>query len=428
MSRRVRDKSLDTREQRLKLKPTDKPYWRTVERTAHLGYRRLKSTAGTWCARFYKGEDHGTGKRGYVVERLGPADDYSDADGVLILSYWQAQQMVRDRAVKRAHAAAGKGEPATVASVMEDYLQHLEDDGKNTLDAIARTNAFILPKLGHIQIAVLTADDVSKFRTELAKMPARKRTAKGEAQRHHDVPTDDEAVRRRRNSANRVLSVLKAALSRAYNAGQVPSDAPWRTVKPFRGASAARIRYLTVDEARRLVNACEPDFRNIVQAALMSGLRYGELCRLEVADFNPDVGTLTVRKSKSAKARHVALNSEGQRFFASLCAGRSGNELMLVKKNGGAWGTAHQLRPMNEAVARAGIKPTITFHGLRHTWALLSIMAGMPLMVVAKNLGHRDTRMVELHYGHLAPGFVADEVRAKAPRYGIKPKNVAPIR
>jgi hypothetical protein len=35
-------------------------------------------------------------------------------------------------------------------------------------------------------------------------------------------------------------------------------------------------------------------------------------------------------------------------------------------------------------------------------------MNGVPLMVVAKNLGHADTRMVEKHYGHLAPSYVAD--------------------
>lgn len=44
-------------------------------------------------------------------------------------------------------------------------------------------------------------------------------------------------------------------------------------------------------------------------------------------------------------------------------------------------------------------------------------MNGAPLMVVARNLGHADTRMVELHYGHLAPSFVADEIRRTAPRF-----------
>jgi len=54
-------------------------------------------------------------------------------------------------------------------------------------------------------------------------------------------------------------------------------------------------------------------------------------------------------------------------------------------------------------------------------------MNGAPLVVVAKHLGHVDTRMVERHYGHLAPGFVADAIRAAAPRFGeAKPSNVKP--
>ena len=51
------------------------------------------------------------------------------------------------------------------------------------------------------------------------------------------------------------------------------------------------------------------------------------------------------------------------------------------------------------------------------------------LMVVAKNLGHADTRMVEKHYGHLAPSFITEAIRAGAPRYGIKAdKQVVPLR
>lgn len=48
-------------------------------------------------------------------------------------------------------------------------------------------------------------------------------------------------------------------------------------------------------------------------------------------------------------------------------------------------------------------------------------MAGMPLMIVARNLGHADTHMVEKHYGHLAPSYVADTIRAHAPKFGFKP-------
>jgi hypothetical protein len=46
---------------------------------------------------------------------------------------------------------------------------------------------------------------------------------------------------------------------------------------------------------------------------------------------------------------------------------------------------------------------------------------GVPLLLVAKNLGHSDTRMVEKHYGHLAPSYIADAIRAGAPRFGFQP-------
>ena len=55
-------------------------------------------------------------------------------------------------------------------------------------------------------------------------------------------------------------------------------------------------------------------------------------------------------------------------------------------------------------------------------------MDGMPLMVVAKNLGHSDTRMVEKHYGHLAPSYVAEAVRRHAPTFGFEASNVESIR
>jgi Phage integrase family/Transposase, Mutator family len=82
------------------------------------------------------------------------------------------------------------------------------------------------------------------------------------------------------------------------------------------------------------------------------------------------------------------------------------------------WGKSNQTRPMAEACARAKIEPPANFHALRHTYASHAVMAGAPLLVVAKNLGHADTRMVEKHYGHLSQSYIADAIRAAAPRFG----------
>jgi hypothetical protein len=51
----------------------------------------------------------------------------------------------------------------------------------------------------------------------------------------------------------------------------------------------------------------------------------------------------------------------------------------------------------------------------------------VPLLVVAKNLGHADTRMVKKHYGHLAPSHIADAIRAGAPRFGDTPSTIVPL-
>jgi integrase len=108
-------------------------------------------------------------------------------------------------------------------------------------------------------------------------------------------------------------------------------------------------------------------------------------------------------------------------LFKELAAGRGGHELMLCRANGEPFRKSDQARPMIEVCDRARIKPRISFHILRHTWASLAVMNSVPLMIVAKNLGHADTRMVERHYGHLAPSYVADAIRAGAPRFGFKP-------
>jgi integrase len=153
------------------------------------------------------------------------------------------------------------------------------------------------------------------------------------------------------------------------------------------------------------------------------------LIRLEVVDFNADAGTIAIRKSKTGKARHVVLTDEGITFFRSITAGRAGVDLMFLHADGRPWSKSNQARPMRETCARAGIVPPVGIHQLRHTWASHAVMNGAPLLVVARNLGHTDTRMVEKHYGHLAPSFIADAIRAGAPRFGTGAgAKVVPIR
>jgi integrase len=430
MARKVRagDAKLLSRTARETLKPGRKPYYRLIERGIYLGYRKPQRGPGTWVARRYIGNDS------YTVRNLTTsdghpifADDHEDANGGTVLDFWQAQDAAR--AYK--NQLTGNAGPYTVAAAMDDYFQFLEADGRGThtiRDARYRDKAFIRPKLGDVEVPALTADKLRRWRDGLVSTAPRLRTKKGETQKHRGVASDD-AKRARRSSANRTWTILRAALNHAFENGNAASDLAWRKVKPFKNVDAARLRYLTIAEAKRLINASDKDFRLLVQAALQTGARYSELARLTVSDFNPDVGTVQIQQSKSGKSRHIVLTSEGQAFFHQLSAGRAGDAPMLPKADGATWNMSHQLRPMTDAVKRAKINPAISFHGLRHTWASHAVMNGMPLMVVARNLGHVDTRMVEKHYGHLAPSYVADAVRAGAPRFGFKPdKKIATLR
>jgi integrase len=213
--------------------------------------------------------------------------------------------------------------------------------------------------------------------------------------------------------------MLKAALNRAYIAGLAPSDDAWRKLKPFKQVDAAVVRYLSRDEIQRLVNACKPDFRPIVQAALLTGCRYAELATLKCGDFNRDSSTLTIRLSKSGKPRHIVLTEEGQQLFEVLTAGRPDSDFVFRRADGHPWGTSHQQRPLDEAARGAKITPAPTFHILRHTHASLLAMKGVPMGVIAAQLGHSDTRMTEKHYAHLAPSYVAETIRAHFPRLGL---------
>jgi integrase len=136
-----------------------------------------------------------------------------------------------------------------------------------------------------------------------------------------------------------------------------------------------------------------------------------------------------VRESKAGKPRHVALTDEGRGVFATLAAGKLGDDPIFTRADGGRWGKSHQLRPMLEGCKRAKIKPAVSFHVLRHTYGSTLAMRGVPMGVIAEQLGHADTRMTEKHYAHLAPSYVADTIRTHFPTLGIAGEsNVAPMR
>ena len=267
---------------------------------------------------------------GYAEHRLGTTDDLQDADGVAVLGYGQAQKAARAwwRAeLRREEGHDTRTGPYTVADAVADYLKEFERrGGKSVYHTRRAAETHILPSLGTALVAKLTAKKIEDWHHGLADKPALARTKPGRKPNHRKADKSADGVRKRRATANRILTVLKAALNHAWKSGHVASDDAWRRVKPFRAVETARVRYLSEAECVRLVNACEPAFRNLVRGALLTGCRYSELTTMHVADFNADAGVVTIRESKAGKPRHVVLTNEGQRLFARLTAGKLGDD------------------------------------------------------------------------------------------------------
>jgi integrase len=436
MARTVKDAKLDSRNARDKLKPRARPYYKMlIPGTLSLGYRRRqggRGAQGRWLVRCYVGRNASGIGSPYREKEIGLADDFRDADGVAIFSYAQAQARALEwRPDKHADGQKALNGPLRVAGAIERYLTALEHQGRPVADARLRADLHILPPLGSELVENLTTERLRRWLADTAKLPPRVRQKAGAtAPRFRVVTEDDETKRQRRSTANRTLTILKAALNHAFDEGLAKSNTAWgRRLAPFRQVDTPRTRYLTVAEAKRLVNSSNPpEFRNLVVAGLQTGCRYGELARLKVADFNPNAGTLTVWLSKSGRSRHIHLTTEGVEFFRSITAGRAGDEIMLPSPGGGQWGKSEQARPMTAAVERAKISPSISIHALRHTYASLSVMNGVPLHVVARNLGHADTRMVEKTYSHLTDSYLKEAIRKGAPTFGFaKSSKVVPL-
>jgi len=393
MARRPRDARIESRDARSRLARSDEPYWRQITPGLAVGYSK-GARGGVWRARAFQG---GAYRKG----RLGIADDHADADGRAVLSYGQA--------VEAALAWAKHDSPlpsdATVKEIADAYLEWHKAHSRAWKATEYKLNT-ITTELGTRKASALTTASVQKWHLELVE------------------PSDDaEILRKRKATANRLLTVLRAALNYGWRNGMVASAEAWRRVRPFKDVDAPRVRFLSAAECKRLINASPADLRQLVRAALLTGCRYGELTRLRVADYNADAGTVTIAQTKAGKTRHVPLTDEGREFFDGVVLGLEHGDLVFRRADGSEWKASDQVRPMIEASTAAKITPAASFHVLRHSYASLLASKGVALQVVAIALGHSDVRMTTRHYSHLRPDHVAKAIRANLPRFEKKKRS-----
>jgi integrase len=208
---------------------------------------------------------------------------------------------------------------------------------------------------------------------------------------------------------NRALEVVRRILNVAHQ------DWRWlRGVAKIRMLKEPRrrVRFLRREEADRLIEALPDHMKPIVQFALATGCRAGEILGLEWSRVALDrkVAWLDHGTTKSGEGRGIPLNADAVAALESTwgqhpgwCFTFAGDR---IQQSSTAWGKARQ---------RAGIED-FRFPDLRHTWASWHVQSGTSLPELMELGGWKSYEMV-LRYAHLAPeklSFVAGRIERQA--------------
>jgi integrase len=196
-------------------------------------------------------------------------------------------------------------------------------------------------------------------------------------------------------TVNRTLALLRHLLRLAHEEWELLDAVP--RIRMEREAEG-RLRWLTPEEATRLLDACRQSrnehLTDLVEFALFTGMRRGEVLGLTWERVDRARGVVLLDVTKSGKRREVPLNSRADAVLA-----RRGS-----KSSGPVFGTRrwdHFRTAWENAVERAKLVD-FHFHDLRHTFASWAIQRGASLQEVKDLLGHHSLAMT-LRYGHLAP-------------------------
>jgi integrase len=336
---------------------------------------------------------------------VGLADDHVPADGAAVYSFEQVLKIALGEERPTASPARGY----TVEDALNDYWTFR--DAKSPALSVEIDKYKLTTHVGKAlrarPVAELTTAELEKWRNALV-----------------GAREDREQQRRAQSTAERVRRTFFAALNyaRRTNPNQVPSDQAWRSVYSFRNIDRPRTRFLSVSEAKRLLNAMPKDFRQLGRGALYTGLRLGELLALTVSDVGD--GQVHVRHSKGGKERTVPLSQEGAEFFDQITAGRPGDTIVFQQVSGAPWQRIHASRYMARACEAAKISPPVIFHDLRRSYGSLLLNRGAGAEVIQELLGHADLRMTRRVYAHLMQRTIAKVVKQKLPSFGLEQSNV----
>jgi integrase len=332
--------------------------------------------------------------------------------------YWQSGQRVRrstgchDKKAAEAvvrqwerdaadpgHAAA---RDATLSTVINNYCVAAES-GTRARRIARSTEKSYRTKLGHlIRLLEHEADRYQPLALALL-----------EARRVHAYITQRRSEGVSDHTIHKELVALRAVLRQAREDGLWRGEIDAVIPRNFSRNYRPRSRFLTEDEAERLLGELRDDRAAVVAFMIATGAEWSAVQRARRGDVASDRGSVLLRGTKNLhRQRKVPIESDAQRrLLAFALAHANGHEELLFDD----WTNVR--RDIHAACRRAGIAPCSP-HDLRRTFASWMVRLGVPPYLIGKMLGHTSSKMAETIYAQLRPEDLAGLVRGAISRNG----------
>jgi site-specific recombinase XerD len=370
---------IDTVTARNKLKPRREPYWHKVSKGFFVGYRKMsEGSDGVWLFRQYSSDSRDPQRS------LGPLTRFANHE-----RFDQAVALARQLTAPGDELAAAGSD--TVWDACIAYVEHIRENkgDKPAGDLEARYRRWVLHDPIHkLELKQLTRAHCQAYRRRLTAAPVVVNKQGGRRERSKD-------------SVNRDMAAVRAALNRAYAEGLVKTDAAWREpLKAYKNVSKRRELYLDRDQRRRFIEAAPGDLSTFLRALSMLPLRPGALAQLTVGDFEERLQVLRIGRDKAGQDRKIKLPPS----FLTLLEPRLSNSLpgapLLPRSDGAFWNKDSWKWPLKEAAGRAELPKGTTAYTIRHSVITDLVHGGLDLLTVAQISG-TSVAMIEKHYGHL---------------------------
>ncbi|WP_043639962.1 site-specific integrase [Desulfovibrio sp. TomC] len=275
--------------------------------------------------------------------------------------------------------AAREAEKVTLAEAITRYVQERVPELATSYRVQKRAEAIAARPFAARPLAAIRGKDIADFIRE------RQGEGVGSQTVIHDL-----------NTISKVYEICRR------NWGMVALDNPVKLVdKP--SLPVGRVRRLNDDEEKRLLAECDSEFSLIIQFALATAMRRGEIAALTWENVNLQRRTVFLPKTKNGESRTVPLSPDALTVLASLPRAISGRVFPLLRDPDRA------SKLMARAARRAGLED-LHFQDLRHeATSRLFEETDLDVMEIKGITGHKSMQMLA-RYAHLRAGRLADRL------------------